>query len=129
ESAGVLHLPGLEVRKVDLDRSGLRVDVEIEVVLARYPRARARLAHALAAGHRAGNVHRRIEDGAESQLLTGEPLHGNRFRPRPRSPRAPATLPAHYRRRVVCCLRPRSSEGLVAVRVFAGDSVIPGVIP
>src|SRR5512140_3771929 len=49
ERAGVRELPRLEVGEVELDRSGARIDVEIEVVLARHPRARPRLALALGA--------------------------------------------------------------------------------
>ena len=64
ERAGVLELPRLEVGEVDLDRPGLRVDVEIEVVLARDPRARPHLAAALLARRRARDIDRRIHQRA-----------------------------------------------------------------
>src|SRR4051812_44546219 len=59
ERAGVLELPRLEVREVDLDRPGLGVDVEVQVMLARDPRARPQLLAALGARHRPREVDRR----------------------------------------------------------------------
>jgi hypothetical protein len=97
ERARVLQLPRLEIGEVDLDRPGLRVDVEVEVVLARDPRARARLAAALLAGGRARDVDRRVHQRALAQLLAGQPLHRDRLAPRPRAPAAPADLPTYLR--------------------------------
>src|SRR5262249_42873004 len=95
ERAGVLELPGLEVGKVDLDRAGLGVDVQIEVMLARDPGARPQLLPALGARGRPRDVDRRIHQRTLTELLAGQPLHRDRLAARP-GPAAPAPdLAAH----------------------------------
>src|SRR5689334_6969598 len=49
ESAGLLELPRLLVREVHLDRPGLGIDVEVQVVLARNEQTRPWPAHTFAA--------------------------------------------------------------------------------
>src|SRR5262249_37133115 len=86
ERARMAHLPRLEIRKVQLDRSGARVDVEIEVVLARYPRARAHLFGALRARSRA-IVGRRQRQLSGDPLRSGQPARRDRARTGPRAAR------------------------------------------
>src|SRR5262249_39790526 len=92
ERARVLEIPRLEIRKVDLDRPGLRVDVQVQVVLARHPRARPHLLAALRARGRARDIARRVHQRAEPQLLARQPLHRDRLAARARAAPAAAQL-------------------------------------
>src|SRR5207245_5567315 len=86
ECARVLELPRLEVREVKLDRSGARIDVEIEVVLARHPRARPHLVAAFGARARPTRLLRRDAPDM-AQLRTRQPARRDRATARPRAPR------------------------------------------
>src|SRR5262249_35193662 len=80
EGARLGHLPDLEVREVELDRARLRRHVEIEVMLARYERARALPLHAVRAGDRLFDVDLRIEQPPELELALRHALDRDRAR-------------------------------------------------
>ncbi len=82
ERAGLRELPRLEVREVDLDRAGARIDVEIEVVLARDPRAWAWRVAAVLARVRPLGVDifdRRVQLGTARELGARQPLERDRL--------------------------------------------------
>src|SRR6516165_9919683 len=71
ERAGVLELPDLLVREVELDRPGLGIHVQVEIVLAGDEEARPRAVDAIGQGARPV-----LLDAAEQLLLLGIHLAG-----------------------------------------------------
>src|SRR5262249_37558763 len=80
ERAGLVHLPDIEVREVQLDRARPRRHVEEEVMLARDVRARTGTVDALGARARLVVIGLRIEHPADLELALRHALYADRAR-------------------------------------------------
>ena len=80
EGASFRHFPDFEVGEIHLNRSGLWNDIEVEMVFARNPRARARCVSAFAARSRSELFERLKDELRFFGLFFGEPANGERFR-------------------------------------------------
>src|SRR5690606_510808 len=96
--------------------------VEVEVVLARDPRARPDLVLTLGAGLGPGLVHRRVVPRADPQLLPGQSLHRAGPRPRPRPARSAPHLAADLGRTILA--RRRDGRPFPFVRRLARSHAV-----
>src|SRR5690606_37821126 len=81
ERARLTEIPHLEVGEVELDGTGSRRDIDVQVVAARHERARARAVHALGARSRLPIVGLGIEQAPDLELALRHALDADRARP------------------------------------------------
>src|SRR6185436_3450289 len=74
QRAGLGHFPDLQMREVELDGAGLRVDVQVQVVRAAHERARARHRRAFLAALRTLDVRRVDQQLGQPPLVTRQAL-------------------------------------------------------
>src|ERR1022692_2480898 len=128
QRAGLRHLPDLEVRKVELDGAGLRIDVEVEVMRAGDEGAGTRHPRAGVAGSRSIDVRRIDQELRQATLVARQTLgrDGLRTHPSVAASRVHLAADAHdFWLRRVLILHASAAEVSWVVALF---SVVHGLL-